>query len=546
MQIIFASLRLDSYHWHLKKNVEVELDKNTIRKKLKAYQQVDIALDLKSLPENQKQVIEYLVAAGKVADQIFWQQSSPDALKVREQYKTQYGPIKEYIEINYGPYDRLHAHNRFVGTGPDVKPPGAGFYPEDLSRKEFLDYLKENPGKKDFFENLYTVISRTGNRLQAQFYHEVYQKEIHRLSIYLENAVSLSQNISLNTYLLERSQAMQTDQYYLSDLAWMNLNDNLIDIVIGPIENYEDRLFNYKTAYEAAVMIKDIPASEELEVYKRHLNNLEQNLPVEDNYKKTEEGSGNILEIVNIAYFGGDFQAGVKTIAVSLPNDEKVISEKGAKKQLYKNIMEAKFDQILVPIAGFLIDEKQKFLLSKERFISQVLLHEISHTIGPNYVTGKSETVRKSLQEKYSIIEECKADILGIYAVPYFTKVFSLKKEDIVEHYVAYVAGLFRSIRFGVEEAHGLANLIQLNFLTKRKVMRLDSQTGRYSVDFETFHRVVTELARILLKIEAHGDYEEALKFIDLFGQITSENSETIGKLNDIPIDLDLKFDLDL
>jgi hypothetical protein len=522
------------------------MDINSIKQRLKAYTKVNISLDLVSLSSNQRGIIENLVAAGKIADQLFWHQSSHDALKIREEYKDQTGPIKDYIEINYGPYDRLHEFQRFIGNGPPQKPMGAGFYPEDLSHEEFITYLRKKPENKDTFENLYTILTRDGNGLKAEFYHKVFQNEIQQISKYLETAASLTQNSSLRSYFLKRSQALQTDQYYESDIAWMDLDNNQIDMVIGPIENYEDRLFNYKTAYEAAVMIKDIPASEELAVYKEHLNNLEQNLPIENSYKKVIAGSDNSLEIVNIAYFGGDYQAGVKTIAASLPNDERVIKEKGAKKQLYKNIMEAKFDKILVPIAGLLLQSKQKSHVSKERFISQVLLHEISHTIGPNYVVNKTETVRKSLRERYSIIEECKADILGVYAVSYIASVFSLSKEEILEHYVTYVAGLFRSIRFGVDEAHGLANLIQLNFLTQQKVLHLDSRSETYFVNVEILHQSVAELARILLMIEAHGDYEEALKLIDTYGELTSETKDTIEKLHLIPTDLNLSFKLNL
>jgi len=522
------------------------MDINTIKERLKTYTKVDISLDLKSLTDNQKQIIENLVAAGKAADDIFWKQSSHDALSIREQYKNQSGPVKDYIEINYGPYDRLHEYQRFIGEGPEQKPFGAGFYPQDLLRVDFLRYLKEHPENIDIFENPYTVIIRSNNGYRAQYYHQVYQSSIQHISTQLEKAADLSKNLTLKSYFLERTQAVKTDHYYQSDLAWMNLKDNLIDIVIGPIENYEDRLFNYKTAYEAAIMIKDIPASEELAIYKKHLNNLEQNLPIDHSYKKVTVGSRNILEIVNIVYFGGDYQAGVKTIAASLPNDEKVISEKGAKKQLYKNIMDAKFEKILVPISDILVDEKQKSLVSKNKFISQVLLHEISHTIGPNYVIDKSETVRKALQANYSIIEECKADILGIYAVPYFIDVFSLSKIEVMEHYVTYIAGLFRSIRFGVEEAHGLANLIQLNFLTKSGVIIREKHTDRYMVNVDLFHQIVTILAEKLLLIEAHGDSEEAAKFIDSYGYQTAETNDAIEKLNIIPKDLDLSFNPNL
>jgi hypothetical protein len=522
------------------------MDINSIREKLKTYIKVDISLDLNSLPDHQKQVIEHLVAAGTIADEIFWQQSSHDAISIREQYKNQPGPIKDYIKINYGPYDRLNGFKRFIGKGPDQKPLGAGFYPEDLSRGEFSQYLIDYPENNNIFENLYTVILRSTDGLKSQFYHQVYKSEILQITRQLEKAAKITNNGTLRSYLLERAQALKTDQYYQSDLAWMNLKDNQIDIVIGPIENYEDLLFNFKTAYEAAVMVKDIPASEELAMYKKHLYNLEKNLPVEDKYKNPTMGSENILEIVNIAYFGGDFQAGVKTIAASLPNDEKVINEKGAKKQLYKNIMQAKFDRILLPIANLLISDNQKSLVSKNKFISQVILHEISHTIGPTYIVGGSKSVRKALQEKYSIIEECKADILGIYAVRYFDNVFSLAKTEIAEHYITYVAGLFRSIRFGINEAHGLANLIQLNFLLKWRVITREQYTEKYSVDIESIHQTVSQLAEKLLMIEALGDYNEALKFIDNYGNLTNETFDTIKKLNKIPTDLDLKFNLNL
>jgi hypothetical protein len=518
------------------------MDINIIKKRLKAYTPVDISIDLTSLSRNQKLIVKNLIDAGKLADDIFWRQSSHDALNIRNQYRDQPGPIRDYIEINYGPYDRLHDHKRFVGNGPDLKPLGAGFYPEDITREDFLEFVKQHPDLKNKFESLYSVITQKSGSLTAEYYHQIYQYETQQIAQRLERAAELSINQSLKSYLESRANAVKNDDYYKSDIAWMNLTDSLIDIVIGPIENYEDRLFNYKTAYEAAVMIKDISATEELDVYKQHLNNLEQNLPVDNRYKKATTGSGNILEIVNIVYFGGDYQAGVKTIASSLPNDEKVISEKGAKKQLYKNIMEAKFDQILTPIAHLLIGNRHKSLLSKKRFISQVLLHEISHTIGPNYVFGKNETVRKSLKEKYSIIEECKADILGIYAVPYFAEIFAYNDSDIAEHYITFVAGLFRSIRFGIEEAHGLANLIQLNYLRKKNVIGFDDSNGNYTIDLESFHLAVLHLAEILLKIEAHGDYEEAQKLVDRFGQMTDETKESIEKLNEIPTDLDINF----
>jgi hypothetical protein len=414
-----------------------------------------------------------------------------------------------------------------------------------MTREEFHQHLDQHPQEKDIFESLYTVITRKTGHLTALHYHEYYRKETDQMAKYLKLASSFSKNKSLKKYLVARSKSIRSDRYYQSDLLWMDLEKNLIDIVIGPIENYEDRLFNYKAAYEAAVMIKDISATNELEVYKQHLPMLERNLPIDNKFKKKSVGSSNLLEIVNIIYFGGDFQAGVKTIAASLPNDERVISKRGAKKQLYKNIMEAKYEQILTPIADLMIEEHQRSFLSSQQFISQVLLHEISHTIGPAYVSGSSDSVRKTLRDKYSIIEECKADILGIFAVNYFKDVFTLDIEIVMQHYVTYVAGLFRSIRFGIEEAHGSANLMQLNYLLKHNVIVRNPTTGKYSINAEGFHEAVAVLAAQLLMIEVEGNYDDALRLIDAYGNFDNATKEDLGKLQGIPSDLDLKFNLD-
>ncbi len=513
-----------------------------IRQRVAAYADVTINVDLSLLTDNQQKVVKELLAASQTADEIFWMQSSHDAISIREKFASSPGPIREYIAINYGPYDRIYDQHRFVGDGPEIKPPAAGFYPSDITVETAEKYLQEHPDFRTDFESQYTVIVRDQNTLIAVPYHEYYSEQVQQLSRHLKKAASFAENESLKNYLTLRAEAVLTDDYYASDVAWMKLKDNLIDIVIGPIEHYEDNLFNYKAAYEAAVMIKDIQASSELDAYKKHLDALEKNLPIEDKYKKPGAGSGNVLEVVNIAYFGGDYQAGIKTIAASLPNDEKVISEFGAKKQLYKNIIEAKFDKILKKIAEKLISDEQASHISRDAFVSQVLLHELSHTLGPDYVYGSQTGVRKALKEKYSIIEECKADVLGIYHLDYLKKPFNLNEEDIRKNYVTYIAGLIRSIRFGYKEAHGAANLIQFNWLEKEGVLKKDAAGKKYSVDVSAFHQSISKLATRLLMIEALGDYEEAEKIIQELGQIKSSLLESINRISDVPRDLDLHF----
>lgn len=514
-----------------------------IEERVRAYEDVDISVDFTGLNENQQNLIKELIKASKIADYLFWKQSSHDALIIREGFKNKPGAFQKYIEINYGPFDRIYDHNRFVGKGERIKPKGAGFYPEDLTKEEFERYVEQNSDQKEELESLYTIVIREHSKLKAIPYHKFYIEEINQITSHLEKASQFTENTSLKKYLSLRAEALRTDDYYASDLAWMELKDNLIDIVIGPIENYEDRLFNYKAAFEAAVMLKDASASEELDTYKAQLDNLEQNLPIENIYKRESTGTGNVLEVVNILYFGGDFQAGIKTIAASLPNDERVKSQKGAKKQLYKNIIEAKYEKILTQIADKLIDPEQLKYLSKESFVSQILLHEISHSLGPDYIYNSKNSVRSGLKEKYSIIEECKADVLGIYHIEYLKNVLNLNEEKIAQSYITYIAGLFRSIRFGYEEAHGAANLIQLNFLEKDGVLKRNNTNGKYRVDINSFHEVMTKLATKLLMIEALGDYNKADKLIENFGKIRSHTLEDLHKLKEIPRDLDLHFE---
>lgn len=513
---------------------------NDIQSRVNAYADVQVSVNMDNLTDRQQNVVKELLQAAHLADEIFWHQSSHDALDIRAQYADKPGAVQEYIEINYGPYDRIHDQKRFIGEGPAMKPKGAGFYPADMSRDEFEQYLSEHPDEADALQSLYTVVKREDNKLAAIPYHQAYSEQIKDLCAHLRAAADYADNPTLKKYLQLRARALETDDYYASDLAWMELKDNAIDIVIGPIENYEDAMFNYKAAFESAVMIKDAAASSELDRYKSILDDLEHNLPIDKKYQKTSAGSGNVLEVVNVAYFGGDYQAGIKTIAASLPNDERVISEKGGKKQLYKNIIEAKFDNILIPIAKTLTIDEQLPLISREAFVSQVLLHELSHTLGPDYVYGSDQSVRRALKEKYSIIEECKADVLGIYHLDFLKKPFGLSSDDLQKNYVTYIAGLIRSVRFGYKEAHGAANLIQLNYLEKEGVLTMEN--GKYRVDFEAFHPAITMLASKLLMIEALGDYEGANELIAELGQASPSLIASIEKLSDVPRDLDLHF----
>ncbi len=522
------------------------MSEQTLKEKIESYAPIHISADLSHLSKNEMEAVKKLAEAGKIADEIFWKQSSPDAIAIREQYKNAQTPhdkdLYEYIMINYGPYDRIYEQKRFVGKGHEVKPPTAGFYPDDLTKNGFEAYIKAHPEQKEALESQYTVVVRDGENLKAIPFHEAYKAEVGQIVTLLKKAAALINNPSLKKYLTLRAKAILTDDYFESDMAWMEVKNNNIDVVIGPIENYEDALFNYKTAYECAVVVKDDAGTKELQMFKDHLDALEKNLPEDPKYIRKSAGKGNILEVVNIVYFGGDFQKAVKTIAASLPNDPRVTQVKGGKKQMYKNMMEAKFEKIVVPISKIIVDDSQQQYIDAHSFTSFVTLHETSHTLGRGFVFGNdSLPVRRALKERYSAIEECKADVLGIYNGKYFFDQKIYTDDVMKKNMVTYLAGLFRSLRFGAEEAHGKANLVQLNYLLEKKAIEKTSN-GKYKVNFDLFMNAATELARELLTIEAEGNYNRAGELLEKHGKMNSEIESAVEKLKSVPRDINTTY----
>jgi len=507
-----------------------------LEERIAAFAPVEMRTDLSQLSERERLLVGKLVEAGKLADEIFWRQSSADAVRLRDSLRETSTPeaknLYAHLLINYGPYDRIFDGARFVGAGPSSKPPTAALYPEDMTKEEFENWISAHPDQKTAFESQYSVIVRHADGLSAVPYHKAYP-EVPRIAGLLNEAAGLADNPSLKRYLTLRAKALLSDDYYESDMAWLDLKDHNVDVVIGPIENYEDALFNYKTAYECAVVVKDPEGARELQIFKEHIDGFEHALPMDAKYKRKSAGSGNVLEIVNVVYFGGDFQAGVKTIAASLPNDPRVTQAKGGKKQMYKNLMEAKFQRILVPIAERILEPSLLKYVDRHAFTSFVTLHEISHTLGRATVYGKDElSVRRALKERYSAIEECKADVLGLYNNKVLLREGVVDEVALRNSIVTYVVGLYRSLRFGAEEAHGRANLIQLNFLREKGVVKTNPD-GRIGVDVEGFLDALGLLAREVLTLQAVGDYSAAGKMIDTFGKMTPEIEEMIARVKD-------------
>jgi Peptidase family M49 len=519
-------------------------DEKDIRDRLAAYAEVRLRADLSPLSPRERDALGRIVAAVNAVDGIYWRQMGRQALEARQAFAAAKTPLdllyQKFIALNYGPFDIRKDMERFVDAGSGgARLPGAGFYPEDMTKEEFEGFVKAHPEMREEFEKLNTLIRRVDGTLVAIPFEKVYLDDLEAASRALQEAAALVDTPSLRRYLSLRAEALLRGDFYASDLAWLDVKDNLLDVVIGPIETYDDALLGLKASYEGAAMVKDVKESRALEVYKKHLDGMSRALPVEERFKKASVGGGNVLEVVNIIRFSGDFNAGIKTVAASLPNDERVIEKKGAKKQIYKNILEAKFDVILAPIAALFLDKKDVPLVTRDAFVTNVLLHELSHTLGVDYVAGSKDlTVRKALKERYSAIEEAKADVVGIYDLQYLHQQEIFGDEEVAENYATYLAGIFRAIRFGAEEAHGQGTAVQLNFLMKEGGIERDAKKGTFSVHPRKFEPALTKLAKELLEIEGTGDYARAGKLLSDFGRLDKATTEALGKTGAIPVDV--------
>lgn len=524
--------------------MEPKTELPSIDERIASFAPVTIEADLSQLSQRERKVVELLVEAGQYADAIFWKQTSPDAISVRDSLakvdNEEAKKLLKLVKIFYGPYDLIFEGKRFVGNYPEFKPKGANFYPLDLTKEEFEKYIEQHPEQKAELESQYTIVVREGNKLKGIPYNRAYP-EVEQIARKLEEAADYCDNQTLKNYLILRAKALRSDNYFESDLAWMEIKNSKIDVVIGPIENYEDALFNYKTAYEAIVMVKDEEGTKELEMFEKNLDYFEHNLPYDKKYIRKSAGKENVLQIMNVVYFGGDCQAGTKTIANSLPNDPRVHELKGGKKSMFKNMMEAKFEKILKPIGEKILPLELVKYVDKNSFTSFVTLHEVSHTLGRGFVYGNDTLeVRKALKERYSAIEECKADVLGMYNHKHLFDKKLISEEKFQKAKVTYIVGLFRSIRFGAGKAHGIANLIQLNFLAEKGIIKY--QNEKIIINLDNFLKSIEELARIVLTIQAEGDYNRAGEILEKYGKMKPEIQKVIDNLKDIPRDIDTEY----
>jgi hypothetical protein len=525
------------------KEAGVSGDAEHLRRQLAKLAPAEIQADLSRLEPAKRQLVLKLVQASRYMDEIFLRQVYARNPEIRDELMRRRDPLDslrlEYFRVMFGPFDRLEEDRPFLGD--KAKPLGANFYPEDLTREEFARWLESHSQDREAFESNFTVIRRRGDSLVAVPYSEEYRHLLEPAARILEEAAQLAENASLKRYLLTRAEAFRTNDYFESDLAWMDLDDPDIEFVIGPYEVYEDRLFGYKAAFEAFVTLIDREETAKLSIIYGYLDELERNLPIPDPYKNLSRGRSSPIRVVNEVFSAGDTKAGVQTTAFNLPNDERVREAKGSKKVLLRNVAGAKFEKCWRPITARVLCTDQLPLASFNAYFTHTLLHEVSHGLGPGMIRlpdGRTTTVNKELKETYPTIEETKADVLGMYNALFLVNkgVFPPAFRDSL--FVTYLGGMFRSIRFGTQEAHGLANLIQFNFLREKKAFLYDEETARFRVDRDRLPEAIRELAHEVLMIQARLDYEGARGFIRKYGTMPAELQAALGRLTDIPIDI--------
>ncbi|MEL7491843.1 MAG: hypothetical protein AAGJ73_14090 [Pseudomonadota bacterium] len=500
---------------------------------------VQMAPDTSFLSDEEKQVINLLNQVGDLMDEIYLRQRSETNPAWKADIITsdlnQRDLLLEMFDLHFGPWDTLDHNKPFYG---DVEmPEGAAFYPADMTREEFEQWIADNPEDEEAFKSGYTVIRRDGDRLVAIPYAEHYKEWLEPAAALMREAAAVTTNESLKKFLTLRADSFLSDDYFESEMAWMDL-DGPIEAAIGPYEVYTDGLFGYKTAYEAFITVKNPEESAALAKYKDFLRDMEANLPVDDAYKNFKRGFESPIAVTYQVHGGGDNVPGVQTIAFNLPNDERVREAKGAKKVLLNNVLGAKFDRILAPMAEKVLVADQAPLLVKKYMSGETLFHELAHSLGPGSITVGSEetTVSAQLKELYSPIEEGKADVMGAYNILYMMERGELPVAEKESFLATYFTGLFRAMRFGVNEAHGKGAAFQYTYF--REAGAFTVEDGKFRLDFEKLEQAISDLTRDVVIVQGDGDYEKAKVFLDTYAKLDADADAALATLTDLPVDI--------
>lgn len=512
-----------------------------LRAKVEQYATFRLTTDVSALDDDERAMLPLFIEAARQMDAIFWREAWGDRQALLDRLDDPWA--RRYAEINYGPWDRLDGDAPFVqGIGP--KPKGANFYPSDLTAEELDAWCAAHPDAAGAVRDPYTIVRRGADGdLVAEPYHRAFAREVRLAAEKIEQASELARDPGLKRYLALRAEALRTDDYRASDMAWLDMKSNGVDVVIGPIENYEDKLAGKKNAHECYVLVKDKEWSRRLERYAALLPGLQRALPVPEAYKRETPGRDSDLGAYDVVYYAGDCNAGSKTIAINLPNDEVVQLEKGTRRLQLKNAMRAKFDSVLVPLAEVLIARDQRRHVTFEAFFGNTMFHEVAHGLGIKNTVDGSGTVRDSLKDLGGALEEGKADILGLFMITELFASGDLSDGELMDYYVTFLASIFRSVRFGASSAHGRANMIRFRFFEEMGAFERDGRAGTYRVDFERMQAAMRALSAKILTLQGDGDYAGTEALFERYGAVSPGLQADLDRLTARGIPVDIVFE---
>jgi hypothetical protein len=519
--------------------------------KIRRFAPTVVTADTSQLSAGDRRALSKIIEAARLLDPLFLRQVWSGNAALEQKLMQDATPLGRdrlhYFRINNGPWSRLDSNEAFIEGVPAVKPPQGSYYPDDMTKDEFEAWEKtlSEPERQRATGFFYVIRRDTAGKLKMVAYSEAYKEYLAPAAKLLREAAQLTTDATLKNFLTKRADAFLSNDYYESDVAWMDLNSP-IDLTIGPYETYEDELFGYKAAFEAYVTLRDEGESKKLARFSQYLQEIENNLPIDAQYRNPKLGAASPIRVVNEVFTSGEGNSGVQTAAFNLPNDEKVVKEKGSKRVMLKNVQEAKFNQTLMPISKVVLDPAQLPELSFESFFTHILMHELMHGLGPHNlkVDGRETTVRQQLKETYSAIEEAKADISGLFALQYLMDKGVLDKSMERSVYTTFLASAFRSVRFGITEAHGKGIALQFNYLTDEGAIKFDERAGTFSVDMGRIKDGVRKLTRDIMTLQAEGSYEKARAMLDKYGVIRPPMEQALKRLTNVPVDIEPQFPL--
>src|SRR2546423_4579988 len=522
----------------------------SLNKKIRRFAPTVMTANTARLSPNDRKALQKIIAAAKLYDSLYLRQiwsGNETLLKKLQADPTPLGRMRlHYFMINKGPWSQLDDNQPFI-EGVPPRPPTANFYPSDMTKDEFNSWVNTlSAGEKEKATEYFYVIRRdAAAKLMTVPYSEEYREFLEPAAKLLREAAALTTNATLRDFLKQRAAAFLSNDYYQSDVAWMDL-DSPIDLTMGPYETYEDELFGYKAAFEAYVTLRDDVETSKLRKFSQYLQELENNLPIDPKYRNPRLGAASPIRVVNEVFSSGEGNSGVQTAAFNLPNDERVVKEKGSKRIMLKNVQDAKFNKTLIPISRVVLEPLQLRNLSFEAFFTHILTHELMHGLGPHNITvnGQATTVRLQLKDRYSSIEEAKADVTGLWALQYLIDKGVVDRSMQQTLYTTYLASMFRSVRFGITESHGRGVAMQFNYFTDEGAIKYDERTGRFSVDESRIRDAVRKLTHELLTIEAEGSYEKAATILDKYAVIRPPMKTALDKLKNVPVDIEPIFPL--